>query len=100
MRTIGIDCSNQTTWTRWLGDGRQVLIGNNIPRALISGDQDGVFNLKSSEDLKKWFEIPDEAYHVIEGVGNVPMLERGEEVVQIMVDFLCHQSSSLHCLEI
>ena len=88
MRTIGLDCSNQATWDHWLQDGRQVLVGSDVPRVLISGDQDGVFNLDSSKLLKEHFEIADEHYHVVEGVGHIPMLERGEEVSQIVVNFL------------
>ena len=42
--------------------------------------------------MKTLFEIPDDQYHVIEGVGHIPMLEKGEEVGQILIDFLCLNS--------
>lgn len=42
--------------------------------------------------MKALFEIPDDQYHVIEGVGHIPMLEKGEEVGQILIDFLCLNS--------
>lgn len=70
-------------------------MGSDVPRVLISGDQDGVFDLDSSKTLKQHFEIANEHYHVVEGVGHIPMLERGKEVSQIVVNFLCQ---SLMCL--
>ena len=35
---------------------------------------------------------------MLEGVGHIPMLERGEEVAQIVMDFLCFSSGGLLCL--
>ncbi len=99
MKTIGLDCSNQATWNHWLEDGKQVLVGHSIPRALISGDEDGVFPAQSAQTLKRRFEIPDAEFHMLEGVGHIPMLERGEEVAQIIMDFLCLSSGVLECLD-
>lgn len=98
MRTIGLDCSNQTTWDHWLDDGKAVLVGHNIPRTLVSGDEDGVFSLESARKLKQRFEIADEHYHVSGETGHLPMLERGEEVAQIVADFLCNSSEVLECI--
>ncbi len=99
MKTIGIDCSDQPKWTRWLEDGRQAVVGNKIPCALIVGEYDGIFSLESTERLKEMMEIPDKMYHVIKGVGHLPMLEKGEEVLAILQDFLCNFSGSLECVD-
>lgn len=72
---------------------------NKIPCALIVGEHDGVFSLESSMRLKEMMEIPDKMYHVIEGVGHLPMLEKGEEVMAIVQDFLCNYSGSLECVD-
>ena len=44
-------------------------------------------------------EIPDELYHVIKGVGHLPMLEKGDEVLAILHDFLCNYSGGLVCMD-
>ena len=95
MRTIGVDTSSQASWDRWLDEGKEVLVGNNIPRVLIAGEEDGVFNPGNCKKLKEKFEIADECYHVLEGAGHLPMLETPEEVSRILIDFLC--SGELQC---
>ena len=55
-------------------------------------DEDGVFSLDSAKTLKQPFEISDKNFHVVEGVGHIPMLERGEEVGRIVEEFLCSHS--------
>ena len=95
MKTIGLDCCNQATWDRWLQDGKETLVGSNVPCALISGEEDNVFNLERSKKLKDMFEVPDSNYHVIKGVGHLPMLERGDEVAEIVKNFLFYHSSKM-----
>lgn len=95
MKTIGLDVSSQASWDRWLEDGRQVLAGKDIPCLLISGDEDGLFSVESAKKLRLRFEMPKEAHLVLEGVGHIPMLERGEEVGQLLIDFLCKSSGTL-----
>lgn len=95
MKTIGQDVSSQALWDRWLEDGRQVITGGGVPSLLISGDEDGVFSVASAEKLRRSFEMPKEAHHVLEGVGHIPMLEQGEKVGQLILDFFCNNSETL-----
>ena len=99
MRTIGIDCSDQATWDRWFGDGREAILRNKIPCGLIAGEDDGIFSLESTQKLKEMMEIPNKLYHVIKGVGHLPMLEKGDEVLAILQDFLCNYSGGLVCMD-
>lgn len=98
MRTVGLDNSSQAMWDRWLDEGKEALVGNNIPRVLVEGEEDGIFSLESCEKLKKRFEIADDCYHVLEGTGHLPMLDRAEEVSRILIDFLCSGLQALQCV--
>lgn len=95
MKTIGQELSSQTQWDSWLEDGQQVLARKKLPSLLISGDEDGIFSTESAEKLRQTFDIPKEAHHMLEGVGHIPMLEAGEKVSQLMLEFLGTCSSSL-----
>jgi pimeloyl-ACP methyl ester carboxylesterase len=97
MRTIGRDTSSQSSWDSWLEAGKEAVLQQNIPLAMVVGDEDGVFNTENSKKFKQMFEIPDESYHTLEGVGHLPMLEKAEEVSQILFDFLC--SGLLECVQ-
>ena len=88
MRTIGLNICDQTVWDGWLENGKQALVENNVPRCLVAGEYDGVFNLTSTQQLKEQFDIPDQLHHVIAGVGHLPMLEKGEEVSMLLQNFL------------
>ena len=88
MKKVGKEVSSQTNWDRWLEEGAQVLTSKNIPRLLISGNQDGVFSMQSAFVVKRRFEIAKDSHHVLDGVGHIPMLEAPEEVGRILVQFL------------
>ena len=96
MRTIGVDTSKQSSWDGWLEGGKEALVGHEIPRALIAGEEDGIFSVDSCKKLKRMFDIPDESFHIVKGSGHLPMLEKPEEVSQILRDFLC--SGALQCI--
>ena len=96
MHTIGIDCSDQATWDHWFGDSRVASLRNKIRCGLIA---DGIFSLTSTQKLKEMMEIPDELYHVIKGVGHLPVQEKGDEVLAILQDFLCNFSGGLVCMD-
>lgn len=99
MRTIGINCSDQVAWDRWLEDGRQVVVANKVPRYLVAGEHDGVFDLTSSKKLKELFEIPDDCYYIVRDVGHIPMLEKAEEVGGLLQDFLCQHLGVLESVD-
>jgi len=75
------------------------MAAGSIPCCLVAGEYDGVFSEESSRKLKEMLGVSDEMYHVIEGVGHLPMVERGEEVAAILRNFLCHNSGELECVE-
>lgn len=83
---IGADCSNQVAWTKWLDDGREGL--GEIPRALICGEEDGVFPVSACEQAKKVLGVEDEWFHIVPAAGHLSMLESPHEVNRIIKDFL------------
>ena len=99
MRTIGSDCSSQSAWKAWLEGGRQALAAANIPCCLVTGEYDGIFSSESSLRFKEMLGVSDDMYHEIEGVGHLPMVEKGDEVAAILRDFLCNNSGELECVE-
>ena len=98
MKVIGNDCSSQESWSEWLEKGKQALKAAKIPRMLISGDSDGIFSVESVTQVKDLFEVPDNSFHIVKEAGHLPMLEKPEEVVQVVRTFLCNQTTCLLCI--
>ena len=97
MKVIGQDCSKQQLWEQWLTRGKQALLSANIPRALVCGDNDGLFSVDSCLEVKQLLEISDECFHVVKDVGHLAMLEKPEEVNQLIRDFFCSKIPCLKC---
>ena len=98
MKVVGNDCSSQESWSEWLEKGKQALKVAKIPRMLISGDCDGVFSVESVTKVKDLLEVPDDSFHIVKEAGHLPMLEKPEEVVQVIRTFLCNHTTSLLCI--
>lgn len=98
MKVLGNDCSSQESWSEWLENGKQALNVAKIPRMLISGDADGVFSVDNVTKAKDLLEVPDDCFHIVKEAGHLPMLEKPEEVAQVMRTFLCSQTTCLLCV--
>lgn len=95
MKVIGNDCSSQEAWSEWLEKGRQALTAAKIPRMMITGDSDGTFSVESVSKVKSILEMPEDCFHVVKDAGHLPMLEKPEEVAQVIRTFLSNYSTGL-----
>ena len=98
MKVVGNDCSSQESWSEWLKKGKQALKATRIPRMLISGELDGVFSVENVTKAKNFLDVPDDCFHIVKEAGHLPMLEKPEEVVQVIRTFLCNQATRLLCV--
>ena len=88
MKVILQDCSDQDLWDTWLSDASEILVSANTPRVLICGDDDGIFPLERCNGVKRALQISDECFHVVREAGHLPMIEKPNEVLQILKDML------------
>lgn len=98
MKVVGNDCSSQEAWDEWLEKGKQALRVANIPRMMMCGEQDGTFSVSDVTKAKVLLEVSDECFHIVKDAGHLPMLEKPEEVVQVIRTFLCSQTTCLFCV--
>ena len=88
MKVILQDCSSQDTWDTWISDATEVLVSTNTPRVIICGDEDGLFPLERCNGAKSALQISDECFHVVKDTGHLPMVEKPDEVLQVLKDML------------
>lgn len=58
----------------------------SAPVLIIWGDRDRVLHVSSIDSMKPL--LPQARYHVFEGVGHLPMLERPKASAQLLIDFI------------
>ncbi len=88
MKVLAVDCSNSANWTTWLSEAREIIIKKNIPITIIAGEQDGVYPPDTCQELAKSFELPDQSFHVVQGVGHLVMLEKPVILTGIVKEFI------------
>ena len=67
-------------WNRWFNTIKK----NTIPAKVIVGKNDSIFNETEAEYFSK--ELKNSKLHFIENCGHYPMLEKPEELIQLILD--------------
>ena len=86
VKVQGKECADQALWDGWLAEGKDGLSGE-VPVTMICGSGDGVFSVENCRELATLLGIGDDQLHVVEGVGHLSMLEKPDQVSNIITDF-------------
>lgn len=95
MKVLGKDCSDPAQWEAWQQEARDIIVREKLPVVIVAGEGDGVYPPESCNELAKFFELPEESFHVVSGVGHLVMLEKPDIFTGILADFMTKQLSVL-----
>ena len=84
---IGRELSSQSQWDIWLQEGKEAL-GADIPRALLCGEEDGLFSVESCQEAGELLGVEKNLFQIVPAVGHLPMLESPQEVNRICKEFI------------
>ena len=93
MKVLGKDCSDSVRWNTWLQEAKEVVVSKKLPVIIVAGERDGIYPPDTCQALAKSFELSDECFHIVPGVGHLVMLEKPDIFTEIVKEFITSEIS-------